>query len=99
MNAGDGFLTVGGAFMLAAVGLLAGTALERRHLRQLRERGIRVADLVVEFKRVRFGDAYELRPLLRFRTVDGQDVETISRRSPWSSHRSGSSRPGRQRDL
>jgi hypothetical protein len=79
------FLLLGGWTMLLA-------ARELRQLKALRERGIRVPGVVVEFKRVPIGDGLWLRPLLRFRTVDGRTIETVSRLSP--DPRKGQEHPG-----
>jgi hypothetical protein len=79
------FLLLGGWTMLLA-------AQELRQLRRLRERGICVPGVVVEFTSVRLGDGLGLRPLLRFRTVDGRIIETVSRLSPGP--RRGQEQPG-----
>jgi hypothetical protein len=75
-------LPFGAVFLLTAVSLIVLATRELRQLRRLRERGIRVPGIVVEFKSVRLGDSDVLRPLLRFRTVDGRVIETVSKLSP-----------------
>jgi hypothetical protein len=79
------FLLLGGWTMLLA-------ARELRQLQRLRERGICVPGVVVEFKKVPIGDGLGFRPLLRFRTVDGRIIETLSRLSPGP--RKGQEHPG-----
>jgi hypothetical protein len=77
-----GFLFLGGMFLILGATAIVATTRQLLQLRRLRERGIRVPGVVVEFKKVLIGDVYTLRPLLRFRAVDGQIIETVSKLSP-----------------
>jgi hypothetical protein len=82
MGTDDAVLALSGVFLLAGITLVIFATRELRQLRRLRERGVRVPGTVVEFKSVRIGDGEELRPLLRYSTVDGRVIESVSRLSP-----------------
>jgi hypothetical protein len=74
----DGFLLAACLCLLAGAGSVILGALGLRDIWRLRHRGVRVPGVVVAFRQVTVGEGAAVRPVLRFRTRDGRDIETLS---------------------
>lgn len=76
------FLLIGGVLAIMGPGVIVIGVRQQSGARSLAEHGTRVPGTVVRFVSVSTGDYSYLCPVVRFRTLDGEDVEARTRGRP-----------------